>query len=227
VTKYQWLLFDADDTLFDYGRAEAGALQRTFDDLGLAFQPDYLPVYSQINRGVWRAFEQGQITAEALRTKRFELLFEALGLSADAQVFSQRYLPNLAFGSELIEGALEVVRALHGKYQLAVITNGLKDVQRPRLACSAIQPYIAHLIISEEVGAAKPAPAIFDAAFERMGHPRKDEVLLIGDSLSSDMRGGIAYGLDTCWFNPSGQPRDRALPVTFEIRRLAELLEIL
>jgi len=227
MKKYTWLLFDADDTLFDYGQAEAGALRLTFEQLGVRFDPAYLPVYQRINRQIWQDFEQGKISAEALRTKRFELLFGAIGVSIDAERFSAAYLPNLATQSELTEGALEVVRALHSKYQLAIITNGLRDVQRPRLAQSAIRDYVADIVISEEVGAVKPERAIFDAAFQRMGQPGKDEVLLIGDSLTSDIAGGINYGLDTCWFNPEGKARRDGLVITYEIRRLIELLEIL
>ena len=227
MAKYRWLLFDADDTLFDYGQAEAGALRLTFEQLGVRFDPAYLPVYQRINRQIWQDFEQGKISAEALRTRRFELLFEAIGVTIDAERFSAAYLPNLATQSELTEGALEVVRALHGKYRLAIITNGLRDVQRPRLAQSAIRDYIADIVISEEVGAVKPEGAIFDAAFQRMGRPGKDEVLLIGDSLTSDVAGGSAYGIDTCWFNPEGKVRRDGLVITYEIRRLTELLEIL
>ena len=227
MMKYKWLLFDADDTLFDYGKAEAGALRMTFEQLGVRFDPAYLPVYQRINRQIWQDFEQGKISAEALRTRRFELLFEAIGVSIDAERFSAAYLPNLATQSALTEGALEVVRALHGKYRLAIITNGLRDVQRPRLAQSAIRDYIADIVISEEVGAVKPEGAIFDAAFQRMGQPGKGEVLLIGDSLTSDIAGGSAYGIDTCWFNPEGKARRDGLVITFEIRRLTELLEIL
>ena len=145
----------------------------------------------------------------------------------DAERFSAAYLPNLATQSALTEGALEVVQTLHSRYRLAIITNGLRDVQRPRLAQSAICEYVADMVISEEVGAVKPERAIFEAAFQRMGQPDKDEVLLIGDSLTSDMAGGSAYGIDTCWFNPEGKARHDGLVITYEIRGLVELLEIL
>jgi len=221
------LLFDADDTLFDYGKAEAGALRMTFEQLDVRFDPAYLSVYQRINRQIWQDFEQGKISAEALRTRRFELLFEAVGVSMDPEQFIAAYLPNLATQSELTEGALEVVQALDANYRLAIITNGLRDVQRPRLARSAICRHVADIIISEEVGAVKPERAIFDAAFQRMGYPGKDEVLLVGDSLTSDIAGGSAYGIDTCWFNPEGKARRDGPVITYEIRRLTELLEIL
>ena len=227
MPRYRWLLFDADNTLFDFDRAEVEALRRTFEQLGIAFGPDHLPVYRRVNREIWRALEQGEISAAELRTRRFELLFEALGIEADAERFSAAFLPNLALQGHLVPDALAVVRELHASYRLAIITNGLGDVQRPRLARSAICDCIAELVISEEVGAAKPDPAIFDAAFVRMGRPGRDEVLLIGDSLASDIAGGIAYGIDTCWYNPGGATRVDGVVPTYEVRGLAELPALL
>jgi HAD superfamily hydrolase (TIGR01549 family) len=162
---YTWLLFDADRTLFDYDRAEGTALEHAFGQLGVAFEPACLDLYREINMRVWRQFENGQITAEQLRLRRFELLFEALSQPLAPAEFSRIYLRHLARGSHLIDGASEVVPALCAKYRLALITNGLRDVQRPRLAGSAIRDCFAEVIISEEIGAAKPDPAIFDAAF--------------------------------------------------------------
>ncbi len=236
---YRWLLFDADNTLFDYDGAWVAALRDTFEELGLPFRPRYLAVYQRINHGVWQAFEAGAISSVAMRTRRFELLFNEIEAEAgevdgarevrevDAQEFSTRYLHHLATQSGLVEDALTVVRALHARYRLAIITNGFADVQRPRLAGSAIRDHISAIVISEEVGAAKPNRAIFDVAFDRMGEPRRDEVLMIGDSLTSDIAGGRGYGIDTCWYNPAALAADGAITSTYEIRRLPELLDLL
>jgi 2-haloacid dehalogenase len=224
--KYAWLLFDADGTLFDFERAEADALAETFAEAGLPLTPDYAERYRQFNQQVWREFERGETTAEALRTRRFALLFDAIGLNTDLAAISERYLHHLANQPHLIDGALEVVVELSRRCRLAVLTNGLKAVQRPRMMRSAIQPFIGELIVSEEVGAAKPGAAIFDAAFARMGQPAKSEVLMVGDSLTSDIRGGFDYGIDTCWHNPAGLPLQGPATPTYEIRRLGELLSI-
>ncbi len=225
LTSYPILLFDADGTLFDYEAAERFALETAFSDLGLPFQPDYRQLYQRINKQIWLDFEQGRISAARLRARRFELLFEQAGLAADAEAFSARYLLRLAEGAQLSPGALETVRRLHqDHYRLAIITNGLKDVQRPRLERSSIRPFIDVLIISEEVGAVKPDPAYFDAAFHLLGEPDKSQVLVIGDSLSSDIQGGLRYGLDTCWYNPARLPPDPAIRPKYEIQRLADLL---
>jgi 2-haloacid dehalogenase len=226
LSKYRWILFDADGTLFDYDRAEATALEETFRQFGCPFEPEYVGAYRQINSQIWRAFEQGRITQERLRTRRFEQLFQVAGANLDPALFSATYLELLAAQTELLDGAEAIVRALYGRVDLALITNGLMDVQRPRLARSALNGYFGAVIISEEVGSAKPHPEIFETAFARMGHPRKEAVLMVGDSLSSDIRGGLAYGLDTCWYNPAGQPHPVDLAITYEISRLDELLEI-
>ncbi|MEJ2210839.1 MAG: YjjG family noncanonical pyrimidine nucleotidase [Anaerolineae bacterium] len=225
--KYEWLLLDADGTLFDYDHAEAMALQRTFEQMGHTFDPGYAQAYRRINGQIWLDFEQGRISQERLRTRRFELLFDAVGARLDPEAFSLAYLENLAWGTRLMDGAEDVVQALHGRVGLMLITNGLQDVQRPRLARSALDGYFADLVISEEVGAAKPDPLIFDVAFQRMGRPPKEAVLMVGDSLTSDMRGGVDYGLDTCWYNPEGRPRNPDVPVRFEIRDLRQLLGLL
>ena len=141
--------------------------------------------------------------------------------------FGAAYIQNLGQGAYLIEGAERVIKSLLGRVGLVLITNGLKDVQRSRLARSTIGDCFSAVVISEEVGAAKPDPRIFQAAFERMGNPKKEEVLIVGDSLSSDIKGGNAYGIDTCWFNPARLVCDQDVEIQYEIRHLDELWDIL
>lgn len=222
---YPWLWFDADGTLFDYAQAEGNALQRTFQALSLPFDERVLDTYRRINSELWQALERQEITAPVLQVRRFELLLETLQSAGSAPQLSRAYLEHLALGTELMEGAYEVVHTLAATCQIAIITNGLKAVQRSRLSRSPIREFVRALIISEEVGAAKPHAAFFDAAMSRTGNPPRREVLVIGDSLTSDMRGGVDYGLDTCWFNPGRTSRPEDLPVTYEIGRLGELLE--
>jgi len=224
---YSWLWFDADGTLFDYNRAEATALKNAFHSLTLPFEDDYLGVYRGINSKLWRALEQQEITPAVLRFRRFELLLESLRLRGSPDQMSTAYIEQLGICAELIDGAYEVLNTLHGTFRFAIVTNGLQAVQRSRLAHSGIRDFITELIISEEVGAAKPQAAFFDAAFERTGHPDNSDVLIIGDSLTSDIKGGVDYGLDTCWYNPTAEPRPDSLPITYEIRHLCELPEIL
>jgi 2-haloacid dehalogenase len=223
--KYRWLLFDADDTLFDFARAEENALKWSLKGSGIAFQPEYVRIYSRVNQQVWKEFEQGLVTSIELRIKRFQLFFEQTGIQNDPASFSVLYLQNLARGTDLLEGAESLVHTLKPHYGLALVTNGLKDVQRPRLEKSRLHDCFQHVFISEEIGAAKPSRAYFETVFSRLGNPGLNEVLIIGDSPSSDILGGLDFGIDTCWFNPAGKSID--LPSTYQITRLGDLLDLL
>jgi 2-haloacid dehalogenase len=226
LMKYEWLLFDADGTLFDYNKSEVEALKKTFEQLDHEFKPGYAKTYRQINEHMWLEFELGRISQDLLRTRRFELLFQAINIGSDPEEFSREYLENLAHGSDLIAGAEKTLKALYENVGLVIITNGIKDVQRSRLKRSAIGNYFSNMIISEEVGASKPDRRIFDAAFNSMNNPQKREVLIVGDSLTSDIRGGMNYGIATCWFNPAQKPCDLDIEIQYEITSLSELLHI-
>ncbi|MCI0549370.1 MAG: YjjG family noncanonical pyrimidine nucleotidase [Anaerolineae bacterium] len=224
---YPWLWFDADGTLFDYNRAEVNALQRTFESLSLHFETGYLDSYREINHRLWQALERQEIAPDVLRVRRFELLLENLGLDGSADEMSTAYVEQLGLCTDLIDGAYEVLSTLHQTSRIAIVTNGLQAVQRSRLAHSKIRDFISEIIISEEVGAAKPQPAFFDVAFARTGQPPKNDVLVIGDSLTSDIQGGVEYGMDTCWYNPASEARPDGLPITYEIRHIRDLLEFI
>ena len=227
---YELLLLDADETLFDFRRAEAFALERAFAERGLAATTEAIARYDAINKEIWRRFERGEIDQATLKVERFALLFADMGVGLDASDFSERYLEWLGRGSFLLPGAEELCSRLAARYRLAIVTNGIAKVQRPRFEASPIRRHFEAIVISEEVGAAKPQPAIFARACEAMGIFDKSKVLMIGDSLSSDIAGGAAYGIDTCWLS-WGAPAPAAgdWPVvgapapTYIVRDLAEL----
>lgn len=227
MAHYRWLLFDADGTLFDYDAAERTALERSFREIDQPFGPEMLTVYRRVNAHLWQQFEAGRVTADRLKTQRFEQLFEELRMPGDAAAFSARYLINLSRVTDLIDDAEAVLASLAERCRIGIITNGLTTVQRPRFSASALAPYFEVIVISDEIGVAKPDPRIFDAAFELMEHPARDAVLIIGDSLTSDMRGGEQYGIDTCWFNPARRPNTSDVAPTYEIAHLQELFTIL
>jgi YjjG family noncanonical pyrimidine nucleotidase len=225
MTPYTWLLFDADGTLFDFDKAEALALARILEDLQLEFSSDAHIRYKTINQQLWHSFELGHLTQEDIKAKRFELWLAELALSGDVQRISRDYLRHLSEQDVLLEQAHEVIENLSKRYSMMIITNGLKEVQRPRFERSSLRPYFTDIIVSGELGVAKPEAGIFDAAFEKMGNPSKTSVLMIGDSLSADMQGGIRYGIDTCWCNFGNGQTD--LPVTHTITRLEQLAKLL
>lgn len=224
--KYDVILFDADDTLFDYGMAESHALYHAFAHFGLPTgAEDYAASYREINHSLWKDFEQGRITSAALRVERFNRLFAAHRLELKPEAFSEAYLRFLGEGTFLIQGAIELCAELAG-CRLAVITNGIKNVQQSRIKGSPLSEVFEAVIISEETGYQKPETGIFDYAFEKLKISDKSRVLIVGDSLTSDIQGGINYGIDTCWFNPLEKPGDPKVQPTYEIRSLDELLKI-
>jgi putative hydrolase of the HAD superfamily len=220
---YRYLLFDADDTLFDFKKAQSSALERSFLDLTGHYEGHYLKVYEEINLALWQDFERGEISQSELKDRRFVQFLARLELSLEPAHFNQIYLQRLSEGQFLFEGALELIQDLSTGYKLLLITNGLKEVQRPRFSTSPLMPYFEGLIVSDEIGVAKPHPAIFDAAFSLLGQPAKHEVLMIGDSLSSDIQGGINYGIDTCWFNPNRKANTAHFSPTYEVSSLADI----
>ncbi len=220
---YRWLLFDADGTLFDYDRAERAALEQALAQIGVAFAPEHLAAYRQINQALWQGVEKGEITPGVVKVRRFELLLETLLVRHSPTALSASYLECLANCSELVQDAAAVLAALHRRYRIAILTNGLTVVQRGRLARSVIRQHVSDIIISEEIGAAKPAREFFDTAFARLGNPLKREVLMIGDGWSSDIQGAIRYGIDACWYNPGRKPRPASVEITREITSLREL----
>ncbi|MEM9919916.1 MAG: YjjG family noncanonical pyrimidine nucleotidase [Bacteroidota bacterium] len=224
---YHWLFFDLDNTLLDFDQSEANALRNSLLAHGIEPTEDVLASYHHINRACWTAFEKGQLRQDLLNDLRFERFVADIGSPVDHSTLSRYYLQQLVECRFPVLGAFELLRRLQGKYRLGVVTNGLKAVQRPRLHKNDMVSYFDSITVSEEIGVSKPHAAFFDHAFQVSGQPHRSEVLMIGDSLSSDIQGGADYGLDTCWFNPKGKARSGAVVPTFEIRGLGELWGVL
>ncbi|MGL4610301.1 MAG: YjjG family noncanonical pyrimidine nucleotidase [Trueperaceae bacterium] len=222
--RYSWLFFDADGTLFDFDLAEKLALTEVIETLGQPLSNRAYQNYQSINKALWLAFERGEITQAEIKLQRFERWLETLNISVNAEEVSQHYVQTLSQQGPLLEHALEVVKTLSQHYKILLLTNGLKEVQRPRLEASSLHPYIQKIVVSGEIGFAKPDPRIFETAFRESGQPHKQTVLMIGDSFSADISGGHAYGLDTCWYAPTGERSD--LP-TYTIHDLRQLLNLL
>ena len=223
---YRWLLFDADDTLFDYQIAEEKSLQHAFELIHIPFKKEIAETYRNINHDYWAQFEAGKIQLTDLRYRRFSDLFAHYALAADPVSFSEIYLDGLGLVADLIPGVLDIITRLSSTFQMAIITNGITQVQYSRLSLSPIQTFFKHVFISEEIGISKPTAGFFDFVFQTIGNPPKEDVLVIGDSLSSDMTGGINYGLDTCWYNPRRLKNPNHLPVTYEIQSITQVLDI-
>jgi len=225
--KYKWLFFDADGTLLDYDKAEQYALANTFEQIDVSFNSIFLNEYKRINKSIWQAFEAGGIDVITLKVKRFKLLFDAFGIQYNPEAFSSMYLRNLSKEAHVFEDAEQTLQALYGKYKLLLVTNGPKEVQRARIRKTQLEKYFEGIVISDEINASKPSKTFFEIAFQKIGYPRKEEVLIIGNSLTSDIRGGDNYGIDTCWYNPTRKSKELDIEVKYEINNLLELISLL
>lgn len=223
----RYVLFDVDDTLLDFGKAEAAAIRKTFERIGIPVTDELIRRYSEINAQQWSRFEKGEITREKLLTERFDILFSELGINVPSEMAQASYEYLLGIGHYFVDGAEELLEALKDKYELYIVSNGNASVQDRRLKSAGIIPYFKDIFISERVGFNKPSAEFFDACFEHISGFEKDKAIIVGDRLSSDILGGINAGVKTCWFNPNGEEPDPDIPADYEIKHLGELPALL
>lgn len=226
---YPILLFDADNTLLDFTKTEEVAFLETMKKHGYPCDEEVKRAYDTINHGLWKQFERGEITRDQVVFTRFGKLFEAIGVEGDGVAFEKEYQETLGAGSYLIDGALELLEELKKikGCECYIVTNGVARTQHRRLEESGIVGYVDGIFISEEIGCQKPSRQFFDVVFAAIGFEKKDEALIIGDSLTSDILGGNNAGIKTCWYNPNGMKNKTAAVVDYEIKYLDELFYIL
>jgi len=225
--RYTWLLFDADGTILDYQASEIHSLKNAAVSFGFKVTGEVLELYRKINSTLWADLEKGRITSLELRVKRFDLLSSRLGWDVSAVDFSRVYLQELGNSGFMMPGALDMLGEIPEGINKAIITNGIKDTQYGRLNKADLMDVFDEIIISEEAGVAKPAAGFFDYTLKRIGSRKIDEMLIIGDSLSSDIAGGVGYGIDTCWFNPGGYDNNSGIKPVYEISDWEGLFRIL
>ena len=192
-----FVLMDLDDTILDFHKAEAVAIKKTFTQLGAEASPELISRYSQINQRQWERLELGEIDRHQVLTGRFEILFNELGMSLDGQEAQDLYEELLSIGHWFMPGAEELLKALYGKYRLFIVSNGTPVVQQGRLKSSGIGRYFEHIFISEEIGATKPEKRFFDICAASIPGFDRERAIIVGDSLTSDIRGGINAGIPT------------------------------
>lgn len=224
---YRWILFDLDNTLFDFDTASKFALQTTFEAFEVPHTLENVNTYQAINHQCWTDFENGKMDFKTIRDIRFERFSKAIRMDLNATKMADKYLHQLSLAETKIEGATEILDHLKPNYNLVVVTNGLQEVKRPQLSRPEIAHYFKAIIISEEIGVAKPHAGFFEHTTRTIGSPPKSEMIIIGDSINSDIRGGQDFGIDTCWFNPKEKVNNTNVAPTFEIQKLHDLLNII
>lgn len=221
----EFLFLDLDDTILDFQKAERLALAKTLESFGLPPTDTVLARYHEINREHWERLERKELTRQQVLVGRFAALFAEMGLSAQAEQVARAYEENLSQGHYFLPGAEEALQSLSKKYKLYLASNGTARVQAGRLKSAGIIPYFQEIFVSEEMGYNKPDPAYFDACFARIPGFRKDRAMMVGDSLTSDILGGIQAGIATCWVNP--HQKTGSIRPDYEIESIVQLEALL
>ena len=217
------VLFDLDDTLFDFHKAEKIALTKTLVHFGIDPTEETLALYSTINAAHWKRLELGEISREEVKVGRYRELFKTIGVECDPVKATAYYESMLAIGHYFMPGAPELLEELYRKYRLYIVSNGTAKVQEGRIGSSGIAKYMDGIFISQILGANKPDKQFFDICFAEIPDFLLSETVIIGDSLSSDIKGGINAGITTVWFNPKGIENDNDIKPDYTIKELSEV----
>ena len=221
------LFLDLDDTILDFHKAERLAIAKTLTAFDLEPTEEILNRYHDINLMHWQMLERGELTRPQVLTGRFRMLFEELGRQVDAQAVAKVYERNLGIGHYFLPGALEAVQTLQKDYRLFLASNGTATVQHSRLTSAGLYPYFEKVFVSQELGYNKPAKEFFDACAAQIPSYAPEKALMVGDSLSSDILGGIHAGMPTCWVNPHHKPHPENITPDYQIEALSQLPELL
>lgn len=222
----EFLLLDLDDTILDFKMAEYIAIGKTIQEFGVEPTAEVRQRYHEINDWHWKQLELGNLTRRQVQVERFTMLFRELGREVDAEYCAQKYMENLSMGHYFLPGAEEAVMELSKKYRLFLVSNGNSPVQKGRLTSANLYRFFEAVFISQDIGHNKPSRAYFDACFARIPGFDPDKALMVGDSLSSDILGGINAGIKTVWVNPSHKPCGDIRP-DYEIEALHQLPALL
>lgn len=219
----RFVLFDLDNTILNFDAGEEKALDETLRSYGLTPSPDIISRYQEINDELWRMLEEGRTTREILSVERFSRLFSEFSIACPGEEVSARYAELLSHQHPFMPGAEEVLSRLHGSYALYIASNGTSWIQWRRIKDAGLEKWFDDIFISEELGANKPDPAFFEKAFEGMEDFRREEAVIIGDSLTSDIKGGLNAGIHTCLFAPGKLPERPDIRPEYTVRSLFEI----
>lgn len=223
--KFDVILFDVDGTLLNFDLAEKNALKETLEEYSFSYSDDMLERYHHINIFYWKELEKGKINKKELHYKRYEQLFDEYGIETDIDTFNVKYMKRLGEGAYLLENAKEICEYFHKKAVLAIASNGSQEVQVKRIKKIGLDRYLDHFFVSADIGYNKPDVRYFDYIIERV-NAAKEKILMVGDSLTADIAGGINAGIKTCWYNPERlENKDNIIP-DYEIVDLLQLKDI-
>lgn len=221
------ILIDVDNTLLDFNKCAEAAIKTGFLKWNIEYSEKVFPVFLEVNDSLWRKIETGEIDKKTLYQLRWKTIFERLGINADGPAFEQDFRNIFSDSKEPVDGAYELLDYLSENYIVSVASNASYQQQLKRLNNADMMKYFANIFNSEQIGYPKPESKFFDACFEKLGNISKEEVMIIGDSLSADINGGAAYGIKTLWFNYDKASVPHHVKADFIVNSLDEIKNIL
>jgi len=221
------VLLDLDNTILDFHRTEREAIEKTLSNFGLEPTEEIIKMYKAFNRKCWEALERGEMTRDEVLFGRFEFLFSSLGKSVSPEEVQHFYERRLSEGAYYIDGAEDMLKELQGKYKLYIASNGTAFVQDRRIASSGVAKYFDGIFISERIGANKPSVSFFDGCFEKMENKERDKTVIVGDTLSSDILGGINAGIHTVHYTMENDFEYSDIVPEYSVKTVAEIPEII
>ena len=220
--RYNWVLFDADETLFSFNSYLG--LTAMLKRYGIDFTREDYDAFQAVNKLLWVAYQNNEITAEDIQIRRFAKLAEQTGVHQIQ--LNQELMAEMAKVSKPLDGVMEMLETLYPEVKMGIITNGFTELQQQRLQNTQTEKFFEIVVVSEQIGVAKPGRKVFDYAFSQMDELDKTKILMVGDTLASDILGGYNSGIDTCWFNHANLVNDTKIQPTYEIKDIRELVGI-
>lgn len=228
MKKFEVILWDVDDTLLDFGLSQAYALRYAFRKYNIDIDDGLIQTYSQINMSYWERLERGEISKKEVLLGRFISLFEYMNITdIDVNVFKDIYQKALGSVYFYRDDAYKLCKELAADFKQYVVTNGVTATQQSKLSLSGFDKIVDGIFISEQIGHPKPSEAFFEKCLEEIPRVSKDKIIIIGDSLTSDMKGGNNIGISCCWYNPNKKENHSDVKIDYEITNLWEVKDIL
>ncbi|MEE1503985.1 MAG: YjjG family noncanonical pyrimidine nucleotidase [Acutalibacteraceae bacterium] len=227
MTKKKIVLLDLDNTLIDFNECARHSIINSFKKHGFTYSDDVFKTFITENVKIWKRLERGEITKADLRADRWNIILGKLGIDYDGTIIEEEFENGVAQGAYAVEGAYELLDYLYPKYELYIVSNGFRFVQESRLKIGDFRKYFKDIFLSEDIGVQKPAKEFFDYCFKKLEIPPKEDVILIGDSLSADIIGGLNYGIDCIWFNKNGDELSENIKPTYIVNKLKDIEKIL
>lgn len=225
--RFTTILWDNDNTLMDFEYSLHKALHATFEAFGLFIDEQIIARYEVINSDYWKRLERGEVTKQQLLDGRFVDLFTELGYEVDVAAFRKMFQVELGSYFMYLDNSLEICKQLHGKVKQYIVTNGVRETQIKKITAAGLFDLMEEIFISGDIGYEKPRKEFFDRCLEKIEEKDLQKILIVGDSLTSDIAGGNNAGIKTCWYNPKKKTADSKYVIDYEIQNLDQIFEVI